>query len=272
MFKKQIPSKNIPKKFGSTDITPYWEVIKNIINDADMILEVLDARMPDLSRNKELEEVIKKFNKPIVLILNKADLVSNNQLRLSLNRLKKEYHTFIISSTNFIGTKRLREWLIAQSKNKENFRIGVLGYPNTGKSSVINIIAKRKKAKVSSRAGTTRGQQWINVADKIRIIDSPGIIPIKQEDEVRYALIASRNVEKIKNLEIVAHEIIKLFLIKDNLNKLYGIQIANDENNPDKIIELIGRKKGFIKKGGLIETSRVAIQIIKDWQIGKLRL
>lgn len=270
MFKKQIPSKNIPKKFGSTNITPYWDVIRKIVDESDILLEVLDARMPEISRNKELEEIIINSNKQLILILNKADLVSEKQLNYWFNQLKKEYPCFIISSTDKIGTKRLREWLITQGKNKERLKIGVVGYPNTGKSSVINTIAKRNKAKVSSKAGTTHGPQWLNALSNLRIIDSPGVIPLQKEDELRYVLIASKNPEKIQNLDLVTHAIINIFRDKTKLKEFY--KITTESDNPDEIIKEIGKKKGFIKKGGLVEEGRTEIQIIRDWQTGKLKL
>jgi len=270
MFKKQIPSKNIPKKFGSTDITPYWDVIKKIVNESDILLEILDARMPEISRNLELEKLIKDENKQLVLILNKADLVSEKQLNYWFTQLKKEFPCFVISSTDKIGTKRLREWLMTQGKNQDKFKVGIVGYPNTGKSSVINAIARKKKAKVSSRAGTTHGPQWINAITNIRIIDSPGIIPIKKEDELRYALIASKNPEKIHNLDSVANGIIDIFKDKTKLKEFYNISVQSD--NAYDIIQEIGKKKGFIKKGGEVEEGRTRIQIIRDWQTGKLRV
>ncbi|MFA6022677.1 MAG: GTPase [Candidatus Pacearchaeota archaeon] len=270
MFKKQIPSKNLPKVMGSTDITPYWDVIKQIIRDSDILLEILDARMPELSRNKELEETIIKNHKPFIFILNKADLISEGQLRKTYERLKKENLCFVLSSKDHMGTKRLREWLISQAKGKEKFKVGVLGYPNTGKSSVINTIAKRKGAKVSSKAGTTHGPQWINATNNLRIVDSPGVLPIIKEDEIRYAIIGSRNAEKIKNLELVATAIINLFEDKLPLKKFYGIE--TDSDDAYEIIHEIGKKKGFMKKGGQVEENRVSIQIIRDWQTGKLKL
>jgi len=169
MFKKQIPSKNIPKKLGSTNIKPYWQVIKDIVKESDLLLEILDARMPEISRNSEIEEIIKEHNKELVFILNKADLVAKNVLNKKYYNLKKEAPCFAISAKEKLGTKRLREWIISRARtfsqetSHKEFRIGILGYPNTGKSSVINALSKESKVKVSSKAGTTHGQQWINI-------------------------------------------------------------------------------------------------------------
>ena len=153
---------NRPKVVGNTNITPYWKVIEKIIDDSDIVLEVLDARMPEISRNDELESLIKQKRKELILILNKSDLVSQKVLRKRFQELNKSHKTFVISVKDKIGTKRLREYLIQRSKEAERVRIGVVGYPNTGKSSVINSLVLRKKAQVTSKAGTTHGTQWIS--------------------------------------------------------------------------------------------------------------
>ena len=245
---------NRPRVVGNTNIKPYWKVVEEIINESDIILEVLDARMVNLSRSEEIERLVN----------------DNKVIEKHKKLLKKEALCYVVSSINRSSITKLRDHLLKLSKNQEFMRIGVLGYPNTGKSSIINALVRRKKAKISSRAGTTHGQQWIKLSDNVRIIDSPGVIPLKQNDELRYALIGSRNPEKIKNLDLVAHEIIKLFKNSDNLKKHYKIDI--ESNNPEQIIGEIGRKKGFIKKGNEIDEIRVAMKIIRDWQSGKLRL
>lgn len=267
---------NRPRAKPNTDIKPYWQVIKDIIFDSDILLEILDARMPDVSRNQELENLIKNSKKILIIILNKADLVSKNELKKIYRKIIKEYPCFIVSSKEKIGTKRLREFLIVKSKSMQigkDIKIGILGYPNTGKSSIINAIAHANKAKVSSKAGTTHGQQWINITNNIKLIDSPGVIPLGQEDETRQALIASKNVQKIKNLDLVAHAIINLFQNKKNIESFYNVSIAKeDQSNPDVIIQIIGQKKGYFSKGGIVDINRTCIQIIRDWQIGKLTL
>ena len=162
---------NRPKITWDTNMKPYWNVIKDIIHNSDIILEILDARMPELSRNEEIETLTKESGKQLILILNKADLVSKKQLAINYEKLRDKFPCFIISTKDKIGTKRLREWLIANGKNKERFKIGVLGYPNTGKSSIINSLSLAKKAPVSSKAGTTHGQHWIkSVANFSRVM------------------------------------------------------------------------------------------------------
>ncbi|MBS3092042.1 50S ribosome-binding GTPase [Candidatus Pacearchaeota archaeon] len=262
---------NRPKITWDTNMKPYWNVIKDIIHNSDIILEILDARMPELSRNEEIETLTKESGKQLILILNKADLVSKKQLAINYEKLRDKFPCFIISTKDKIGTKRLREWLIANGKNKERFKIGVLGYPNTGKSSIINSLSLAKKAPVSSKAGTTHGQHWIKSVANLEIVDSPGVVPLKQEDEARLALIGSKNPEKIHNLDIVLWKIFELFDDKEIIKKLYSIEEL-ESNKVEDIIEAICKKRGFIKKQGLIDETRLAMQVIRDWQQGKLRL
>lgn len=258
---------NRPKIVGSTDITPYWQVVEKIIRESDVVLEVLDARMPELSRNEEIEDKVKKNGKELIFILNKSDLVP----QLYLKKIKKlPGKVFFLSAKDSYGMDKLRGYIFALSKKYENIKVGVLGYPNTGKSSIINSLVRKKKSPVSSRAGTTHGPQWVSMKENILIIDSPGVIPLKENDELRFALIGSRNPERLKNKELVACKIIDLFIDKKNLFDYYGINI--DSNNAEEIMEEIGRKRGFLKKGGVIDETRVSFEIIRDWQSGRLRL
>lgn len=157
---------------------------------------------------------------------------------------------------------------------KGDIVVGVLGYPNVGKSSIINALAHRKKVKVSKKAGTTHGIHWIKASDKIKLIDSPGVIPLKEEDNMRYGLIGARDTESLRDSETVADSIIKLFM-KDNKKAFcdfYGIEIKKEAEDYDSIINQLGKKKSFLIKGGRIDENRTAVMIVKDWQQGRLRL
>ena len=261
---------NRPKIVGDTNITPYWKVLEKIINESDIVLEIIDARMPELSRNEELEKLIKKKGKRLIFILNKSDLVPEKIVAKRKAKLKNIASTYVISAKHKETLTKLRQFILAQAKESEFYKVGVVGYPNTGKSSVINTLVRRHKAPISSKAGTTHGPQWIKLKEEIRIIDSPGVIPLKQTDEVRYALIGSKNPEKIHNLDLVAHKIIEI--LKETKTLQIHYDVDEKLTDPDEIIEAIGRKKGYLKKGNQIDESRVAITLIRDWQSGRLRL
>ncbi len=247
----------------------FWFVVEQVIREAHLILFITDARMPDLSRNKELENIVEKYRKQLFLVFTKIDLVSDERLAA----LREAYpDAFFISGTKNIGLKALKVELMIQGKRLglRSPKIGVVGYPNVGKSAIINALAHRARAAVSPKAGTTRGVQFVR-AGNLRILDSPGVIPY-EDKEMKLGMIGAKNVEKIKDPERVALEIIKLFLEKDRkaLEQHYGFTIASEE--PLEIIEQIGRKRGFLKKGGAVDDVKSAMTLVRDWQTGKLKL
>jgi ribosome biogenesis GTPase A len=154
-----------------------------------------------------------------------------------------------------------------------------VGYPNVGKSSVINAVGFTHKAIVSSKAGTTHGVHWISAGKEIKFIDTPGVIPIgSYVDEARLGIIAAKNPEKLKDPEAVATIIINKFLEDEKISRfeeLYRIKIPEEmkqEKNASRILEFLSIEKHHLKKGGLPDETRTALNLVKDWQEGKLKL
>jgi len=279
---------------------PYWALVKRIITESDLVLEILDARLVELSRNERVEELVKEIGRPIVFVINKSDLVSRKSLKEQIKKLKESVKD-LDSEVVFISAKKKGDFRILLSSIKKIFKrfgkreatvrtkgepkprfreahgdivVGVLGYPNTGKSSIINALAHKKKVKVSKKAGTTHGLHWVNASGGIRLIDSPGVIPLSKEDEVRYGLIGAKDTERLKNPLLVAHAVIKLFL-KSGVSarvfeEFYNIKIVSKD--VDEIIRLVAEKKGFLLKGGRVDENRVVSLIVRDWQQGRLRI
>ena len=164
----------------------------------------------------------------------------------------------------------MRLMIRGKRRGKDSPKVGVIGYPNIGKSAIINALAHRARAAVSPKAGTTRGIQFVR-AGALRILDSPGVIPY-EDKETKLGMLAAKNIEKIKDPERVAIQVIALFLSKDRaaLEKQYGIVLEGDE--PLAIIEQIGRHRGFLKRGGNVDDVKAAMNIVRDWQRGKLKL
>ena len=249
----------------------FWEIVKGIVRKADVVIAVLDARMPELSRNQDLEILVAKSNKKLFLALNKIDLVSKEHLAF----LKKRYqHAFLVSGTQNTGISDLRTAIMIAAKREgiENPKVGVVGYPNVGKSAIINALAHRSKALMSTVAGTTRGVQIIR-AGNLHILDSPGVFPYG-DDEIKLGILSARSPEQVRNPELLACAIIDMFL-KSNwraLEEFYKVKI--DEEDPDtyEIMLQIGAQRKYILKGGVADERRTAIQIIRDWQTGKLRI
>jgi len=280
----------------NTNIEPYWGVVKRIIQESDLVLEILDARLIELSRNSQIEESIKEINRPLIYVINKSDLVSKQSLEKQINDLKEKVpdSEIIFISAKSPKTTKILLYAIKkmfkkygkrpiQERNKfdpkPKYReakaeivVGILGYPNIGKSSIINSLAHKKKVKVSKKSGTTHGIHWIKLSDEIKLIDSPGVIPLKKDDEIRYGLIGAKDTERLKNPELVSHAIIQLFL-KTNpkaIENFYKIKIKSKEAY--EIIEQIARAKSYLLKQNKPDEHRTSMQIIRDWQQGRLKL
>ncbi|VVB78357.1 GTPase Der [uncultured archaeon] len=279
-----------------TNIEPYWDLIKRIITESDLVLEVIDARLVELSRNEELEKLIEEIGRPFIFVVNKSDLVNRDKLGEQIKPLLGKAPVIFVSNRNKMsykillseikkvfsefGKREIIERKVGDPKvkfreAKADIVVGVLGYPNVGKSSIINGLTHKKKMKVSKKAGTTHGIHWINLGDDIKLIDSPGVIPLNRDDEVRYGLIGARDNESLKHPEVVSHAIIKLFL-KQNKRKFedfYEIDIGDEEESDTySIIEKIAIKRSFLLKGGVPDENRANTLIIRDWQDGRLRL
>lgn len=280
-----------------TNHEPYWSLIKRIVKESDLVLEILDARLVELSRNEEVEKIINEIRRPIIFVINKSDLVSKEKLKEQVKKLKEDIDdrgdVVFISAKSPRDTKILlyvikkvfkkfgkRETEIRKTGDpklvyreaKADIVVGVLGYPNVGKSSIINALSHRKKMKVSKKAGTTHGIHWIKATNEIKLIDSPGVIPLKDEDEIRYGLIGAKDNERLRNPDLVAHAVIKLFAKagKKNFEEFYGVSLEGKEAG--EIINMIGKKRGFLIKGGLVDENRTCAMIVKDWQEGRLRM
>jgi len=247
----------------------YWPTVRRLIMEANVVLLILDARMPELSRNKELEKMVADFNKPLLLVLNKADLITQSQAV----QLQKQYpKAFLVSGSKNLGLKELRTSLLILGKRMKikTIKVGIVGYPNVGKSAIINALAKRARTSVSSHAGTTKGLQWVKISG-LKVIDSPGVIPFA-DNETKLGLLGSKNPEKLKHTQKLAVEIIKNFVQgnKKALEDFYGIKLETDDEY--EILLLIGKKRGFLQKGGIVDERRTALAIIMDWQRGRLRI
>lgn len=248
----------------------YPALAKKIIEDSDILLEVLDARFVEETRNREVEEAIKRKGKKIIYVLNKADLIEKTS--------KQEFYPYVfVSCTLRKGIKELRNLIKIQAKGvkkeSERVNVGLIGYPNTGKSSLINLLIGKNSAKTAPEAGFTKGLQKLKLSAGILLIDSPGIIPASQYSAVNREAIAihtkfgGRSYNQVKEPELVVSELIKEF--PESFKKFYKI---NFDSDPEILMETLGKRKGFLKKGGEPDEDKTARQILRDWQEGKIKL
>jgi hypothetical protein len=257
----------------------YPELLRKIIDSSDIILEVLDARFIPETRNSEVEAEIKERKKKIIYVLNKSDLIRRNKIKKS--ELKKIEPYVFVSCKERKGSRELRDKIKIVSKKIEKpideklkkITVGVIGYPNTGKSSVINFLIGKSSAGIGADAGFTKGLQKLKLDSNIILIDSPGVIPKEEysssdiEAMVRNTKVGGRSYSQVKEPDVVVARLMSEY--KDVLEKRYNIKA---EGNSEILIEKLGRKKGFLKKGGNVDEDRTSRFILAEWQSGKIRL
>jgi ribosome biogenesis GTPase A len=255
-----------------------WDILWQNIKKADLILEVLDARNPNGTRSKAIEDDVRRsVEKQIILVLNKIDLIPGEAERAWTAMLNAHLPTIPISSRypgNIndaidrikIVLKKNPRWDEPGSKCE----VLVVGYPNSGKSSLIKALTEgRKIVGISPKAGYTKTVQRIKLTDKIYLMDTPGVIPFeKYEDEIHQALdTASITPQMINDKESVAEELIKRVGV-ENLCKIYNVEISDD---PDfDIIEAIAKARGLLKRGGGANEAMVYELLVKDWQRNRI--
>ena len=155
--------------------------------------------------------------------------------------------------------------------NKDDVNVGIIGYPNTGKSSITNILSGKSSARVSSESGYTKSIQKIRLSRGLYLIDTPGIIldeenPILSKNAIKHSKIGAVTWDKTKNPELAVWGIMKEY--PGVMEKYYGIE---SEEDSDILIEKLGRKMSFLKKGDQVDETKTAKKILRDWQEGKIK-
>lgn len=237
----------------------FWKHVNEVMRRSDIVLEVLDARMVEETRNKEIEDKILRFGKKILFVLNKCDLVDLERLKAQ----KKELHPCVfVSSKDKLGTTILKKKILELSHG-EPVIVGVVGYPNVGKSSVINALSGRHAARTSAESGYTKGVQKVKVDNKIMLIDTPGVFPQKEKDQFKHGMTGAVSYEKIKDPETVALQIIEAHLDKIKLH--YQVEGEDAEG----VLQQLAQKWGKVGKGGRANLDGVSRAFLKEWQEGK---
>ncbi|HLD04654.1 MAG TPA: GTPase [Candidatus Nanoarchaeia archaeon] len=242
----------------------YWRLINKVIEQADILLLLLDARFMEETQNAEVEVKVKESKKPLIYVITKCDLVDKKLM----DRIKLKPSVFV-SATEHLGTTLLRERILIEGqrsyKDKETFAVGVLGYPNVGKSSLINALKGRKSAPTSAISGFTKGIQKVRADNRIIFLDTPGVIPYKEIDDHKHALIGTLEFNKIKDPGLIAMEFMKKY--PGRIESYYGLALSADF---EETLEALAKKKNLIKKHAELDLDRAAKMILKDWQTGKI--
>ena len=262
-------------------MTKAQRMIEEHMKQVDAVCEILDARIPMASRNPDIDRLA--GDKPRIVVLNRTDLADPKATARWRAAFQRQGMTVLETDSRsgkgvngFSGAVRtaLRDKIEAYAAKGQvgrTMRVMVLGIPNVGKSTFINSYARKACTKVGNKPGVTKGKQWIRLGKNIELLDTPGILWPKFDDEavgLRLAFIGSIN-DEILSITDIAVELIK-FLQANYCNTLvqrYNIESVDD---PVQMLTGIAEKRQCIKKGGELDYDKAAALLIDDFRSGKL--
>lgn len=251
----------------------------------DAVAEIIDARIPVSSRNPDLNGIIQ--SKPRVILLNKCDMANRTATKMWIDHFAKQGITAIAvdcksgkglnkfpQAVNTVLSEKINR---LKSKGMRNpmMRIMIVGIPNVGKSSFINRISRQNRAKVEDRPGVTRGNQWFTISNNLEMLDTPGVLWPKFDDQIVGEHLAFTGAVKDQVIDI---ELLAVRLL-DFLKKLKPAEfIARfkledmdlDTTDSYELLRIIGKKRGMLVSGGEIDTERAAIMLLDEFRAAKL--
>ena len=254
--------------------------LKEQLSLVDAVIEVIDARIPLSSRYDNITGLLNQ--KPRFLLVNKCDLVDKNELDKFIEILKQETQTAVIPTTskssgdlNIIVKEAIKlsepriQAIMEKGLLRRPARIMVVGLPNVGKSSIINKLTKSSKTKTGAKAGVTRQQQWVRINPQLELLDTPGIIPMKQEDQERATKLAFVNSvgDNAYSNDFVAKELLNL--LNDRQILLFR-EYYNLDKNIDLTLENIAYQRKWLIKNQEPDIERTAGYLLKDFREGKI--
>ena len=252
--------------------------LKEQLSLVDAVIEVMDARLPVSSSYDNITRLLNE--KPRLILLNKADLTDKNELKKWITYLEEKNGypvlptdaknskdlNIIVKKAVELSEPRIQE-IMKKGLLRRPARVMVVGMPNVGKSSIINKLTKSSKTKIGAKAGVTRQQQWVRINPQLDLLDTPGIIPMKQENQARAQKLAFVNSisENAYSNEPVARALLEL------LDKKYPQETRNYYNVQNELtIENISTARNWIKTAGEPDIERTAIYILRDFRDGKI--
>jgi ribosome biogenesis GTPase A len=257
-------------------------LVRENVQLVDLILEVVDARIPFSSSNPELEKI--RGNKPCLLVLNKADLAdpaattrwqewfqSRGREAIPADSLAGQGVGEIIKASRRL-VHPIMEKLTARGRRKRAVRLMIVGIPNVGKSSLLNRLAGRRRAATGAKPGITRGKQWVKVEGEMELLDLPGILWPQVEDEaigLKLAATGALPPEAIPVEEVSLW--LGAFLLNaapEQLRSRYDL--PESVRYPEELLEHIAARRGMLLPGGVTDRDRTARLLLKEFQKGQL--
>ncbi len=253
------------------------------MKNVDVVLMLLDARIPHSSINPEIQRLAAE--KPSIYVLNKADLADPEITAKWVRKFKGDNSGCVaISSKSHSGTAAVRAAITAELKellarrdkkglSGAKIRVMLTGIPNVGKSTFINSFAGTAKAKAADRPGVTRGKQWVSVGD-FDLLDMPGVLWKKFEDQntaANLAFIGSIK-DDVLDIETLATNLVDQIrdIYPDKLAERYKLKSEDLQLEAYDLLEQIGRRRGMLMSGGVVDTERAAVMVADEFRASKL--
>lgn len=259
-------------------------MIREQLGLIDVVIELLDARIPASSANPIIPELIAA--KPRVIALNKSDLAEPARTTEWINYFRhRGLTTVALDASSGKGTKELVSKVEQEASEKiakltakgikaRAVRAMILGIPNVGKSSLINRLLGTATAKTGDKPGVTRGQQWLKVGKNLELLDTPGVLWPKMDDqEVAFRLAVTGAIkDDIYDMEKVIFSLVELLKenYSDRLCERYKLQEADLPEDAEELLAMIGAKRGCLRSGGIVDYEKVRRIILTDFRSGKL--
>ncbi len=262
--------------------------IQESLRQVDAVCEIVDARIPQVSRNPDIDEIA--GNKPRLLVLNRIDLADPEATkRWAAYYRKLGYAVVLTDAKSGAGVNqfaaavrslladKIKQWN-AKGQTGRPVRVMIVGIPNVGKSTFINKILGRKSAKASDRPGVTRGQQWFRIEGGLELLDTPGILWPKFDDARTgiYLAVTGAVKDDVVDVETLGCNLMEILYHRapQSLIGRYKIQLPEDVEEIDflgyELLMRAGRKRGFLISGGEIDTERMARILLDEYRGGKL--
>ena len=258
------------------------EMVQNNLKLVDVVIELLDARIPLSSKNPEIDKLA--HNKPRVVVLNKSDLSDRAKLNkwisyyqskgikaIPVDTLKGSGVNKIVEECKNV-TKEKMDALKEKGRKERAIRVMIVGVPNVGKSSLINKLTGRKSTQTGDRPGVTKGKQWVRLKGNLELLDTPGILWPKFEDQkIALNLAFTRAIkDEILDIDTLGLKFIEKMseIEPEKLKARYKLDSLGEE--PLETMEMIGRKRGFILGRNELDYTRIAKTVLNEFREGRL--